>query len=572
MKINHSQLALIVISCIGLFLRVICLDRFPPGISWDEISHGYNAYSILKTGFDEWGKFPLSNFRAYGDYPLALNLYLTIPFIAVFGLNEFSIRLPHALLGVLTIVASYFLSLGLTKNKNISLLTAFLVAIEPWHLFFSRFVAQSNLAVFFLTASAAAFFHREKNKYLLPLSLAFLGLSVYSYHTTRIFSPILFLVAVLIFRKDLMKNYFKKSTVRKLTLLVLITFFLPLPYLLLQPESRARSSEVFLIDQGVVNKIIEKRFSSHYPDTIKKIIYNRPLYFIREASLNHIEYFLPKFLFFKGGTHYQFSIPERGLLYLVNLPFYYFGIYLVIRKILQKNKNYLFILLWFILAPLPGSITKEHLAVMRDTTVLPLPQFFSALGFFGLLQTVRDKEKIFRLSSIIVVWFFYLSFLLINMRNYLNDYFGNYTKNYSQDRQYGYKQVVRYIKENYRSYDKIILTKKYGEPHEFILFFWPWNPINYKNDPNLIRFYQSNWYWVDRFDKFYFVNDWDIPKEEKEDFILESGGKFDCQKSNCLVITSPGNYPKGWKKLKTIYFLNNKVAFEILENNYPYDN
>src|SRR4030065_186229 len=129
MKINHSQLALIVISCIGLFLRVIYLDRFPPGISWDEISHGYNAYSILKTGFDEWGKFPLSNFRAYGDYPLALNLYLTIPFIAVFGLNEFSIRLPHALLGVLTIVASYFLSLGLTKNKNISLLTAFLVAI-----------------------------------------------------------------------------------------------------------------------------------------------------------------------------------------------------------------------------------------------------------------------------------------------------------------------------------------------------------------------------------------------------------------------------------------------------------
>src|SRR3990172_13096951 len=77
-------------------LRFVLLAYNPPSLNWDEVSHGYNSYSILKTGMDEWGKsFPITNFRAYGDYPLPLNLYLTIPFIAIFGLTEFALRLDR---------------------------------------------------------------------------------------------------------------------------------------------------------------------------------------------------------------------------------------------------------------------------------------------------------------------------------------------------------------------------------------------------------------------------------------------------------------------------------------------
>ena len=98
------------------------------------------------------------------------------------------------------------------------------------------------------------------------------------------------------------------------------------------------------------------------------------------------------------------------------------------------------------------------------------------------------------------------------------------------------------------------------------MFYWPWDPESYRADPNLVRFHQSNWYWVDRFDKFYFVNDWEIPKGSEENFVLESGEGFDCRSSKCLLITSPNSYQKDWKLLKTIYFLDNKPAFEILEN------
>src|SRR3989304_6986104 len=83
---------LVLIFLLTVLLRFVYLTYAPPSLNWDEVSQGYNAYSILKTGRDEWGRLlPLANFRAYGDYPVALNLYLTIPFIAIFGLSEFSL-------------------------------------------------------------------------------------------------------------------------------------------------------------------------------------------------------------------------------------------------------------------------------------------------------------------------------------------------------------------------------------------------------------------------------------------------------------------------------------------------
>ena len=149
---------LFFIVVLGLGLRLVGLTHTPPSLNWDEVSHGYNAYSILKTGADEWEqRFPITNFRAYGDYPTSLNLYLTIPFVAIFGLSEYAIRFPHALLGVGTIIASYFLVWGITKRKDVSLLTAFLVAVTPWYVFTSRFVVQSNLSVLLLTTATAFF-------------------------------------------------------------------------------------------------------------------------------------------------------------------------------------------------------------------------------------------------------------------------------------------------------------------------------------------------------------------------------------------------------------------------------
>ncbi|QQG47048.1 MAG: phospholipid carrier-dependent glycosyltransferase [Candidatus Woesebacteria bacterium] len=556
MKLKNIPVPLIIIIFFGAILRFTMLSQMPPSLNWDEVSHGYNAYSILKTGHDEWGKFfPITNFRAYGDYPLPLNLYLTIPFIKTLGLNEFAIRAPHALLGVGTIIATYFLAYGVTKNKKISLIASFLASIDPWLLFPSRAVFQSNLSVFFLTSALAAFVNREKNKFLLPLASLFLGLTLFSYHSTRILSPLLLISLLFIYREEFLKHLKKITPNFLLSIVFLIVFFAPLPFIFLNPDARARSNVVFLLDQGAVNQIENLRNNSG--QSYKNLIYNKFTYFTVKFLQNYIDYFSPQFLFLNGGTQYQFSVPNQGLLYLINLPFFYFGLFLCLKNI--KKKEYQLLLIWLILAPIPAAITQDKFAVIRATTMLPLPEILVGIGIIKILEKLKNNREMAILMFVIA--------MILSLENYIDVYAKSYRQNYSWSWQYGYKQIVGYIQENYENYDKIIITKKYGEPHEYFLFFLQYNPAKFINDKNLIRYGKSNWFWVDRFDKFYFVNDWQIP-HNNSNFILESKKEeINCDKNiKCLLISSPENHPVGWKLLKIINFLDNSKAFEIWKN------
>lgn len=558
----NAKLILIAVVLLGFLLRVVMLDSYPPSLNWDEISHGYNAFSILSTGRDEWGRtLPIANFRAYGDYPLPLNLYLTIPFISLLGLSEFSIRFPHAILGALTIFSVFYLALGLTKNKKLALLAAFLCSVTPWYIFTSRFVLQSNLSVFLLISAMALFFNRQKNLIFLPLSFIFLGLTLFSYHTTRIFTPLLLTAILIIYSREFFVLYKKHKNIFVSLVAIILIFFAPLPFILSSPEARARSSEVFLLNQGAVNKIIEARNQSNYPAVVERLIYNRPVYFAGEFTKNYLGYFSPQFLFLNGGTQYQFSVPHHGLYYIINLPLFYLGLFILIKRAIKKDKensrkDYQLFFAWLVLAPVVASITTEQFAVLRSTPMLPIPEILIAIGAFSVLGFL-NKKKID--ATLLIFAYFVLTFLLLS--NYLLNYTGTYVKNYSWAWQYGYKQAVNLAKEKYNNYDEIIFTKKYGEPHEFVLFFNMWDPKSYQTDPNLVRFNQSNWWWVDRFDKYNFVNDWQV-----KDLKLESGSQINCENRNCLLITSPGNYPEGWTKLDTINFLDGNKAFEIYEN------
>src|SRR5258708_26167121 len=93
----------------------------------------------------------------------------------------------------------------------------------------------------------------------------------------------------------------------------------------------------------------------------------------------------------------------------------------------------------------------------------------------------------------------YLILLLGGLVTYGTKSILDYHKNYSWAWQYGYKEAVNFAIANYSKYDKIIVTKKYGEPHEFILFYLQYHPAKYRNDSNLNRFYQSHLYLLDGF-------------------------------------------------------------------------
>jgi len=101
-------IALGAILALAALLRLAWLGAIPAGLSHDEAVKGYDAWSILHTGRDQYGvRFPLV-FRAIGDQREALLPYAIVLSEAVFGPTDFAVRLPTALAGI-TLVGALFL-------------------------------------------------------------------------------------------------------------------------------------------------------------------------------------------------------------------------------------------------------------------------------------------------------------------------------------------------------------------------------------------------------------------------------------------------------------------------------
>src|SRR5277367_3686466 len=105
----RTKILLTIILLVAAVLRFVALDKVPVSPYWDEVAIGYNAYSIVHTGRDEYGRwFPLL-FQSYNDYKMPGQIYLSVIPIALFGLNVFSTRFISAFLGILSVFVFYLL-------------------------------------------------------------------------------------------------------------------------------------------------------------------------------------------------------------------------------------------------------------------------------------------------------------------------------------------------------------------------------------------------------------------------------------------------------------------------------
>lgn len=549
-----TKFLLPAIILLAAFLRIFLLDFAPPHLNWDEVSHGYNAYSILKTGKDEWGEFfPLTSFRAFGDYKLPLYIYLTVPLVALFGLNEWAVRLPSALAGVGAVIFTFFIAQKLFKNSSVAAISALLLTISPWHFMVSRAAFEANLALFLVILGAFLFIKGTEKEKFLPFSLLSFGLSLYAYNSAKIFVPLLLISLFIFYRKELRQ----KIRFLLISLLIFVLLFIPHLSLLGSEEGQNRFYWTTILDEGAINRINEARITSNLPEPLGQMIHNKATYFTTTTFNHWLSHFSPRFLFFEGGSHYQYSIPGYGVAFPIELPFITVGIFLAIK---ERRKSFLLFLFWFLWGPLASSITKESPQVLRSIFTLPSLQILGAFGFVKVGEWLKGRKYKTSILAILGI----ITILVAFSASFFIEYFSSYRKAYSWSWQYGYKEVASSVMKNYDSYETIVFTKKYGEPHEFLLFFSSWPPDKYRNDPNLVRFFRSNWYWVDRFDKFYFVNDWQIPKTDNEPWMLESGEVIPIM-GKTLLITSPGNSPPEWKFLESIKFLDGKPAFELYE-------
>lgn len=549
---RHNQIKLLVILFVLLLafvLRFYKVSEIPPSLNWDEVSIGYNAYSILKTGKDEWGvSFPL-HFKSYGEYKLPSQIYFSIPGIWIFGLNEFGVRITPVVYGTLSVFLLFLFSRKIFNKFEIGLLSAFLLAISPWHIHLTRASFESSFALFWVLLGIWLLIKGFYNKIYLCLSSIPLAVSFYTYNTARVFTPIFLFSNWLLYIKDFLriKRYFFLSVVLFSLLLI------PVAPFILSGEGSARYKLVSITDDpGLVPRINEARGKSNLPYPLPILVHNKVSYVIFYFLRNYSSHFTPDFLFLKGAPHKQHHVQGIGELYLFQAPFLLLGIYILIKR---REKFRLLLFSWILLSFIPVSITNDSIPhALRTLIVAPALQIVTAYGIYEFFIRIKYKNK----KLFLPVLFLLGVIIAASLLYYLYLYFDQYPKKYSRDWQYGYKQAVEYIKENKNKYDLIVFTRHFGEPHMFTLFFTKYDPIKFQKDQNLNRFETYDWIRVLNFDKFYFPDLGD-KGTTYEDVIRNNKGK------RILFIGKYGDFPKN-KKLKTINFLNGDVAFEIVDN------
>jgi 4-amino-4-deoxy-L-arabinose transferase-like glycosyltransferase len=544
-KHNSIKILLVLIIALGFFLRFYKVTSIPPSLNWDETAIAYNAYSILKTGKDEWGKVLPLHFKSYGEFKLPGQVYASIPGIAIFGLNELGVRITPVVYGTLTILLLYFLTLTMFKKKSIALLASFFLAISPWHIQLTRASFESSFALFWFVMGAWFLIKGlTKPKWLVWAMLPFV-VSVYTYNSARVFTP-LFLVAVAL----LGWTYFWK--VRKWFILAGVAFavlLVPLVPFVLSGEASARYKLVSITDEaGLVPRINEHRGNSTLPGILPRAIHNKGTYLSYYFAKNYLAHFTPDFLFIKGAGHRQHHVQGVGELYWIQAPFLLFGLFLLFKK---KDQNLKILIPWLLLAFVPVAMTNDSIPnALRTLNAAPTYQIFTAVGIYYFWEKMKNKK----LAKVLIA--FSIVLLAINFGIYMKNLFSLYPIKYSRDWQYGNKQVVSFIKENYDKYDLIVFTRHYGEPHMFTLFYLGYDPAKFQISPNLDRFETYDWVRVLKFDKFYFPDLGDLGTRY-QDVINENPGK------KILFIGKPGDFPPQAKVLKDIYFLNGQKAFEI---------
>src|SRR5262245_14702779 len=135
---------LVGILALAALLRLAWLGSLPAGLSHDEAVKGYDAWSVLHTGRDQYGvRFPLV-FRALGDQREALLPYLIVASEAALGPTDVAVRLPTALAGI-ALVGALFLLGRAAFGPVTGLIAAALLAVSPWHVQVSRLAFRAGL-------------------------------------------------------------------------------------------------------------------------------------------------------------------------------------------------------------------------------------------------------------------------------------------------------------------------------------------------------------------------------------------------------------------------------------------
>lgn len=442
-------LVLLAIVTLALVLRTVDLTGVPFGFFCDEASNGLDAYDLLHTLHDQHGAFLPVFFQALGDWRGGLHIYLETPFVLALGLNEFTVRLCSAVEGTLTVLLTYVF-VTRAVNRPIGLMSAFLLAISPWHLIWSR-TGFEYISFPLMTALSLCLLHKglERPRWL-PFGILAASLGVYTYQPARLVIPMLLLVWFCLYLPWVLKALRYTSIGFAASLVVL----LPCLFAVHDGTFFARASQL---------------------STASLSLFSR----VSDIWSNYQTHFSPSFLFDTStGIILRHYVRGFGMLYGFQLPFLLAGAAVML---IRHRRCDVFFLAWVLLYPLSAAIVSPAVSNRSIAGVIVL-QVLTAQGAYSAFRLAMWLLLLGRARQ----WVRYLAARLITavavlgclssagsfMHAYLVDY-PHYASGF-WGWQAGPREVVDRFKDQEAHYDGL-----------------DWDPVLYNGTSELWQFFVS---------------------------------------------------------------------------------
>ena len=559
-KLCFSCVLLIFVLLIAIVVRVWGIDKYPIGFTQDEAALGYDAYSLLTTGKDQWGNnWPLI-LRSFGDYKLPLYSYLAIPTIFIFGLNEFAVRLPTAMIGVFAVVATYLMISEITKNKKLAVISSLFLAISPWHISLSRGAFESNLTSFLFPLGVWGFFlGLRKPKWMFISPLAF-GLNLFSYHSARYFT-LFFIALTAVYSYGKIKKMYKTENYGDLFKKYWFSGVVALFFIIILAFSVLAGSQSRAFDIAIFNPtdkweaVSGRRYEAvlqGFPDTIARLFSNKISYSLNLFAENYLNYLSPTFFFAEGVSEWSYGmIPGRGVLYFFEAPLLIVSLYAVFKY--KKYKWLYLFLFWLILAPIPAALTKgPGFSGTRAATMMPALQVISSFGLWFFIDRFKMFKKHllkFTLYATMVIT------VMVSFAFFLQEYFYHAPERAAKAMQYGTKEVVEKIILNEEYFDRVIISRSLSVPHIWIAFYKQIDPdIVQKNSADWLRYKEEGYVSVDQLSVY-----------SIEDYIISGVsylGNFN-NDGKTLFVAKADEQNNRLEVIDTIEYPNNKPAYYL---------
>lgn len=405
---------------LGTLVRVYRFGALPIGLNQDEAFAGYEAFSLANYGVDTSGYHNPVYFVAWGSGMNVLESYLAIPFIKIFGLSVYTIRLPQLLCALACLPVLYLLLREMTNNERIALIGLGLLALSPWHIMLSRWGLESNLAPAFLLFSFFFFVKGVKKNAYFILSAFFYGVTLYAYAITWAVVPLtvccngLYLVCT---RQKLQWRY--------VLIAAGVLFLLALPLLLF-----------VMVNNGWINEIKTSFIS------IPKMLVMRDSEIKLSNLVDPDAYYDLIKLMAEQDDGLLWNSTRFGFFYKISIPFILFGVTKLIMETAEgirrrEFRMHTLILISFVCSLL-SAVMLTGKNVNRINAVHMYTLLCAAIGVDAFVELCKDKQLL--KNTLIVCYALCFAF-------FCSYYFGDYNQNIANSFRYGAEDAVRFVNE-----------------------------------------------------------------------------------------------------------------------------